>query len=144
MRQLVQFVASAKWSERRPGVPIQPQCCRMKMRRRAVLCSRTVCVLDRFAEQVAGRRGVAWSLIIATRGKEEACFAFRRVNYGRRGSVARRAERKHDLSLRVVRDTGHEREASGRDGTKDRRARRHAVGGTDRATSPCTKEERQE
>lgn len=103
-----------------------------------------VCVLDRFAEQVAGRRGVAWSLIIATRGKEEACFAFRRVNYGRRGSVARRAERKHDLSLRVVRDTGHEREASGRDGTKDRRARRHAVGGTDRATSPCTKEERQE
>lgn len=90
--------------------------------------------LDRFAEQVAGRRrGVAWSLIIGTRGKEEACFAFRRVNYGRRGSVARRAERKHDLSLRVARDPGHEREASGRDGTKDRRARRHAVGGTDRA-----------
>lgn len=59
-------------------------------------------VLDRFVEQVA----VVWSLTIVARGKERGLFCIpRRVNYGRRRCRAvRRAERKHDLSLRVAKD----------------------------------------
>lgn len=53
----------------------------------------------------------------ATRRKEQRpCFAFpRRISYERRGATtARRAERKHDLSLRVAKDSPCEGTAGGR------------------------------
>lgn len=59
-------------------------------------------MLDRFVEQVA----VVWSLTIARlEERKEACFAFH-VEWimGDGGAVVRRAERKHDLSLRVAKD----------------------------------------
>lgn len=62
-------------------------------------------------------RYVAWSLTIGgfaetgrtrrrrrKRRRADLFCILLRVNYGRRGAVARRAERKHDLSLRVAKD----------------------------------------
>lgn len=85
---------------------------------------------DRFAGQVAAYcviRGVRCGVVFDHRDFGEKrrtrkrrkrrradlfCIPLR-VNYGRRGAVARRAERKHDLSLRVAKDLWHGTEGSG-------------------------------
>lgn len=124
-RQLVQFVASAKWSERRP---IQPEM--LQDGDKIVGCPSLASsddsppdgiVSDRWQRRVI-RGGVRCDVVFDHRGFEEKrrtrkrrrkrrradlfCIPLR-VNYGRRGAVARRAERKHDLSLRVAKDLRH-------------------------------------
>lgn len=71
-----------------------------------------------------------------------------RVNYGWRGAVARRAERKHNLSLRVAKDLRHGTarwEAGRGNGTKDRHDGERGdtrVRGADRATSSARRKKR--
>lgn len=63
-----------------------------------------------------GWRAVAIVLLRLEERSGDPCFAFpRRMSYERRGAITpRRAERKHDLSLRVAKDSPCESTAGGR------------------------------
>jgi len=76
----------------------------------------TIVLPDRWQR---AKRGVRCGVVFDHRGFEEKrrradlfCISLR-VNYGRRGAVAHRAERKHGLSLRVAKDLWHGTVGSG-------------------------------